>query len=405
LPAIKLGGVLVRSTGDEFLYESRIAGVLPSFDEALREYSDLQASKIMHIYAERWEISTNECKTCNGTGRLATMANGEERICHDCGGQAVIGSSPYSKLLLSLGNMATVGQPLPIPPAGYVEKDVEIVKIQSEGVAAHIRDGLSAINMEYLFDIPLAQSGIAKQVDRDETNNFVHAVAEDIVSIMDWLYKTIANYRYGIQYSSEDINNMLPSIPVPEHFDIFSTQYLEDDIKNAKEHKLNPIIVSAMEVDYAAKKFYADPEVKGRLRLILELDPLPNVSEEDKTLRLTNEGISKIDYIISSNIQRFIQRALIENEGFAQMPYEEQRLILEEYAQEIIDGNDTGSQLKAEILNNQNLNNQNLDNQNLNNQNLNNETNANASQNTTTFDSSGSQGQQQNGNGVNQFGN
>jgi hypothetical protein len=354
LPAYKLGGVLISQVEDDFLYQSRLDGILPEFDEALREYSDLQASKVMHIYLERYEVTGNECPTCNGLGTLPGLTpDSIGPVCGTCKGQKYLGAGPYEKLLIPIGGLqAASGQSIPMPPIGYVQKEVDIVRIQQEGVDAHIREGLGAINMEHLADVPLAQSGIAKEVDRDETNNFAHSVGEDLVRVMDWLYRCIAKYRYGVQYpSDDDIQAMLPNIPVPEHFDIFSTKYLEEELKNAKDNKLNPIIVSAMELSYASKKFSSDPEVRDRLTLILELDPMPNVSEDEKQARLTNKGVRMIDYVISSNIQYFVQRAIIEDENFPMLDYEIQRKKMEEYAQEVIDENDTAAQLKSEVLN------------------------------------------------------
>ena len=130
---------------------------------------------------------------------------------------------------------------------------------------------------------------------------------------------------------------MLPNIPVPEHFDIFSTRFIEEDTKNAKENKLNPVIINAMELNYAAKKFNSDPEVRDRLMLIFELDPFPNISEDDKQAMLQSDGISKVDYVISCNIHEFVKRAILEDETFPVKEYKEQRAKLKGYAQEVVE--------------------------------------------------------------------
>ena len=70
LPAFKLGGELIDQLNGYFLFESRIAGAVPDMDEAVREYSDLQAAKVLHIYPERWEFTHNECTQWKGTGHI-----------------------------------------------------------------------------------------------------------------------------------------------------------------------------------------------------------------------------------------------------------------------------------------------------------------------------------------------
>lgn len=351
MPAKKIGAVMTKAIDTDFLYESRVAGVVPSLDEAIREYSDLQAGIVMHLYPERWEYASVDCPDCKGTGLVpnekGSLGAKQSVECGKCGGTGSK-ASPYSKIIVKRDAL-DAGAQIPIPPAGFIEKDVAILKLQDERVQNHILNALSAINMEFLAETPLAESGIAKEVDRDETNNFVHSVGEDIVRVMDWCYWTVAKYRYHVQHSDEEIEEMLPSIYVPEHFDIFSTKFIEEELKNSKDNKLNPVIISAMELGYASKKFSTEPEIRDRLLLILSLDPFSNVSEDDKMGRLTNNAISQIDYVISSNIEQFVDKAIKEDEKFPLKSFDEQRKKLEEYAQKIIDSNSAAKEVKVAL--------------------------------------------------------
>jgi hypothetical protein len=342
MPAFKLGGIITKSHGHNFLYESRISGILPSLNEAIAEYTDLQAAKRLHIYPERWEFSQNQCTTCKGAGTIRnssyTAGSGFDPIvrCNDCGGLGVnINSGPYSKVIVKPTDAGMAA--IPTPPAGFIEKDVEIVKIMDESWRKHIYDGLASINFQFLDKSPLNQSGLAKEVDKEELNNTVHLIAEDIVAVMDKFYKSTAHYRYKDLYSSEEIDTMLPSIPVPDHFDLLSSQFMQEEVAKAKTSKLHPTIVSAMEIEYTGKRFINEPEVKDRLELILRLDPLPNITEEEKMTRLSNKGITQLNYIISSNIQSFVQRAIDEIPDFASKSLPEQIKVMEKYAQAQID--------------------------------------------------------------------
>lgn len=341
LPAFKLKGILIEQVGNSFLYESRISGIIPELDEAITEYSDLQAAKVLHIYPERWEITQHECTKCKGTGlRQNPLYTGpgcgcEANItCDSCDGRAYKVTGPYSKILIKPAGMGE--QNIPTPPAGYVEKDVEIVKLMEESVDAHIRNALSAINFEFLDKSPLAQSGVAKAFDSDEMSNTAHSIGEDIVAAMDNIYWLIALWRYKALYSVDEIMEMVPTIAVPEKFDILSAAHTQEEVKSAKESKTNPVIISALEIDYATRRFNADPEVRDRVQLILRLDPLPNVSEDDKMTRLSNKGITLETYVISSNIQEFVQRAIDEDERFVEADLESQKEKMVEYAQEVI---------------------------------------------------------------------
>jgi hypothetical protein len=354
LPCFKLGGVICESQSSNYMYESRIAGILPELDEALREYSDLQAAKVLHVYPERWEYTSQECTTCKGTGRrnnpawqVGCDASIQAQIdCNTCSGRGYIASGPYAKMLIKPADMGK--QQLPTPPAGYVTKDIEIVKLMDDSVRQHIYDGLAAINFQQIASVPMNESGIAKAVDKDEQNNTVHSIAEDLVKIMDSIYHLNADYRYMGLYSFEDIVGMLPAIAVPEKFDLFSIANLQEDIGKAKTNKVNPVISNAMEVDYAGKFFSSDPSVKDMVSLTIKLDPLPGLTEDDKMSRLSNKGILPEAYIISSNINEFVQRALDEDKEFALKPLKEQKVIMIKYAAEVIEKLDTSKKIAGD---------------------------------------------------------
>lgn len=355
LPVYKIGAVIAEATAERMLYESRISGIIPEFDEAIREYSDLQASKVLHMFPERWEYTQHECASCKGTGKRTNPAwhQGcdastpcdlpcDNKACRN--GYVVAG--PYSKIMVRPTNTIEGQGAIPTPPAGFVEKDVEIIKVQVESVNEHITNGLASINFEFITTTPLSQSGVAKEVDKDELNNTVHSIAEDIVRCMDWQYYMIAKYRYGLIYQDE-IYEMVPKIAVPEKYDILSSIHLEDSFKKLKDSKANPVILNKTESELANKMFNNDPSVRDMVTLVLSLDPLSNITEDEKMTRLSNRGITELTYIISSNIQTFVQRALEDNKGFADMEPKQQKEIIAKYAQEQLDAQN--AELKVEM--------------------------------------------------------
>src|SRR5690606_3091586 len=113
LPAFPLKGVLIDQADNRYLYESRIAGMIPELNEAIRENSDLQAAKVLHIYPERWEYTQNDCTTCKGTGQrpnprwhegcdtsIPLQIPCDNKGCHN----GYIVSGPYSKIMIRPNN-------------------------------------------------------------------------------------------------------------------------------------------------------------------------------------------------------------------------------------------------------------------------------------------------------------
>ena len=335
MPAFKLGG-LIKETDQEFLYESRINGIVPSLNTAVSLYSDKQAEIVQHVHSLMWQYQTQPCKKCNGTTQIKPNSEAAPIMCPDCKGMGTVPTSPYESLVLN-ANTTSVGQnPVPNPMAGYIQKNdvAQMLKAMSDEIKQEIYDAYSAVNMEHLSDIPLAQSGVAKAQDGDSLNNFVYAVASDIVNILNKGYYFIAKLRYGYQITDDKtIVSMLPRINVPQKFDLLSSNYLVTEISSLREAKVDPFIIMALERDLVAKKFKDNNDVQQLIKASFALNPLPGITEEEKTVRLQNGGVDVIDYIISCNLIPFIRKAAQENANFYELEPMKQYDLLVKYAE------------------------------------------------------------------------
>lgn len=346
LPAFRVKGLIHKSYDSTFVYKSRLDDMMPRLDEVLREYSDLQAEVVQHIFSEKWETVSDDCPVCKGKGDIRTAGvKGETVKCYACEGSGAKARGPYSTLQIRVPMAGE--KPIGTPPAGYIQKDVTIVKIQDERIDKHEFKALSSINMEYLAQTPLNESGKAKEVDKDALNNFVNAVAEDIVWTMDEVYYYSNEMRYNVIVpNAAQRKGLLPYIPVPEKFDLLSSTYLEDQISKQKENKGNPIIINAMEEEYVNKKFAADDDIRKRVLLSIRLDPLAGVGEDDRASRMSQNGITKETYVLSCNIREFIDQAIDEKgESFFTMKPKEQKDLLKSYARQQIEENQTSAQI------------------------------------------------------------
>ena len=330
IPVRHLYGMIIENYKDRALYESRISGIVPKMNEALREYSDLQAEIVQHIHSTMWSMQPQQCGRCKGLGEIP-KENSAPIKCPSCSGKGLLPLNPFEHLVLPAPR---AGEPaIPTPPIGYVQKQTDIAKLQEERIRQHIYDALSAINMEYLADTPLSQSGVAKQVDREELYSFVHSIAEDIVRIMDEIIYDICAWRYsGV---TSDIRALLPYIPVPERFDMLSGKVLVDELTSMVNAKVDPAIINAAQIELAGKKFN-DSEVKDLVVLKLKLDPFAGVPEENISLQRTFNAVRQNDLVIHSNINQFVTRALEEVNDFANLSYNEQMNWMNRYAEELM---------------------------------------------------------------------
>lgn len=349
LPLWFLGGEY--SDKYDGLFESYFSGALPFWNEVIMDHSDLRGSIRMHMFPQKWEVA-DECEyvednkyPCNG-GYIFNQDKGRKYKCPQCDGagrKSVKG--PYETYWVNrdrFTNPDGTGAVIQAP-FGYVEPGTEGTKLLKEERDAGLMKGLSALNMDVLENIGTNQSGISKDIDRrTELQEFLQKIADQffcvhLPNIFDWF----AWYMFQVEYgnSEERIRKIQPEISKPTQFDVYSTAELTEQLKGAKEAKINPSYLAVKQSEVQNKEFQTNPELLKTLNLELDLDPLAEVSREDLSMMLMNGTVTKHSAIIHDNIRMFVKRALEENQNFRDKKYSEQMEILKGYADEIIEEN------------------------------------------------------------------
>jgi len=330
IPIRWMYGQNVEMNAYTMLNESRISSVVPMLNEALREYSDLQAEIVMHIHSTMWSMQPQQCKTCRGIGSIP-RENSAPVQCPGCSGIGLAPLNPFEHLVLA---PPRPGEPsIPTPPMGYVQKDTEIARLQQERIQQHIYAALSAINMEFLAEVPLSQSGTAKQVDREELNSFVHSIAEDVVRIIDGVSFDCCAWRYSGM--TDDIRALVPYIPVPDQFDMVNGSTLINELQQLTTAQAAPAIINAAQIELINKKFN-DEGSKQSTILQLQLDPFSGSTVDELASAKTFDAITQEAFVVHNNITHFVRRALEENPDFGQLGYTDKMAILNGYATEQI---------------------------------------------------------------------
>jgi hypothetical protein len=220
----------------------------------------------------------------------------------------------------------------PTPPAGYVQKQTEIAKLQADRIEGYRYKALAAVNMQFLDVAPTAQSGVAKSYDRDETNNTFYGVATDIARIYEGIADLCARWRYTDM--GADIEAMLPKVLIPNTFDVVGSGYLVEEMKIAKDSGINDAVLAQIEKELIRKRFADQPMLQKQLFDAYDLDPMSGMTEDEKALRVSNRGASKQDYIISSYITDFVRRAYETEANFGERSSEEKLAVLRRFADE-----------------------------------------------------------------------
>jgi len=334
LPVVVNGGLIDKFVNNILLYQSFLNPMLPRLDESAREYSDMQAEVLLHIHSVLAVVQGENCAQCKGTGKV--LKNGKPVVCGDCKGRGALKQDPYDQIVVRVRDADK--QQIPFPPAQYITKSTDIVKIQNERIDAHIFKSLSSINMEFLAETPLNQSGKAKEVDKEELNNFVFSVAFHLVkNIMNPIYRIISDFRYAeLVKDQAKRNELLPLIQVPEHFDLLTENALIEQIGKAQEAKVDATIIQEMQIDYVNKKFRDSPKVRDQLIVSLAMNPFPTSSSEEIIEMEMNRDITKEDAVTSIYATYFVEKAVEADDTFLSKTFEEQLEIIRKMTDEKI---------------------------------------------------------------------
>lgn len=334
LPALKLGGLLLEVNETNPLYESFISPMLPELDAAAQDMSDFQAEKVQHVFSTMWYYAGQECTSCHGTGKV--VQQGKQVVCPNCEGQGVLTKSPYKDMMIKQPDGLTGEKQAPTPPAGYITKPTEMVQLMEKIIENDIYNALSAINMEFLAKTPLNESGKAKEVDRDELNNFVYGIAYHLCeNIISRVYFIINEWRY-IRYieNKEERAMMLPNVNIPERFDLLTENIVADEYAKAISGNMSDEVIETYEMELVGKRFNNHPDILERVKLKRLLDPLSGKTNEEKISMMQAGMVTQRDVVLSIYTDAFINRAMQEQPGFMELAFDKQKAIIEKYSDE-----------------------------------------------------------------------
>lgn len=347
LPVINLGGKISEMKDGQILYKSIIEPCLGYWREALRRYSDHQINMVNHVHPESWQVATDTCKTCRGTGRETIKANSDnitigqnsigQRECSTCGGSGYnFNSTPGGRLRIKPIKTDIGGGGVQMPsgdPIGYVNKPIDGTEFIYSDYVKSTDKALDALNLSFLNDTPLNQSGTAKDFDRQEINTLFYEVAAHFIvnniapvyiHCIDWLY---------INETKEARNKLYPSFNIPQKYDVLSSDVLRERATTLKKEGFSPFLVARAQEEYY-KKEYGTDSIEYKIFIeSLELDPLFGVPEEARETRYMNNGCTQEDFIISTKLHSYIRSAVDAEKDFFNRSLKEKKTVLSMFAQ------------------------------------------------------------------------
>lgn len=309
---------------NDVIYDSILQSIAIYFRDAIIQYSDKQAGVKEHLFPLFWTAVSDDCTRCKGSGMCEyqdEQYNIRSATCSDCGGTGKIAKGMFSQLII---NESLFSEKTPIPPAGYIQKDFASIEFLNRDYKENIYAGLSSVNMEHLFDVPLSQSGIAKEIDRKEFYSFLNRVLNWCVYIINNIYEH-AMYFYAVKNNIEDYYDITPYLIATK------TLNIDDDNDNDTLAAQNSILKKQKINDYIENNI-VDEDKRKIAKIINELDTHSELTTQEKLSLYEKNIIDENEIYILMNIERIVKELYYLDEKFSDMSYIEKNEKLYEYA-------------------------------------------------------------------------
>ena len=340
-PVFKVGNIICEEEDGHLIYDSVLEPCLPAWNEVLFRTDDLNVMYAVHALPQKWALKLSPCKTCNGTGNRINNKN-ESVGCGDCKGSGRASTTPFGLMEINLDRVSAINPtPLvpPVPPAGYIERPIDSVRLFQEDIIYKEFQGFKAIGLEILGQIPSEQSGIAKQYDRKELNTFCYSVCVHLAKVYKLTCYHIMFQRYNNLFnlalmSDDKVQNALPDITIPTEFDVLTASMISDMLSVARRDNYNPIIIQGIEMDYTEKLYGENSTQLVFMKILTMLDPLPFRTPDEKALLAETNGCTKEDYVLSVNLPAFVSILSQQDPTWFQKDINAQRMDVEMMARE-----------------------------------------------------------------------
>jgi hypothetical protein len=353
IPAWLLRGKSRQNDNGSIVYESFFSPALAHWNLAVIHESDLLGAYINHMHPLRYELS-EECNykftwedgvpyPCRGgTIKYGPKDKSYSIDCPSCLGSGYKApKSPYGVYQFDKKKLSEGDNIGGLQPAGFITVPVEATKLLEERTREMNKKALWAINMDVEDEVGENQSGVAKVIDRSGQQDTIFNIGSVIFDIhLPNQYYFINKYMFETEAKStrKEENKNLPEINKPTIIDILTVSDLINNFHVAKTAGVDKNVLRLKQIEIINRDPSLVPEQKAYMVALVDLDPLFGYPQNEIDLGVNKGVIRKIDWTIHENLKPFLDRALEEDQDFLNRNRSEKVQKLEEYANELIEG-------------------------------------------------------------------
>jgi hypothetical protein len=302
IPAIILGGDLT----DEDFFDSYFSAFVPFANEAIRQYSDWTAVMTTSAFPYREEIAeTCSAKGCRD-GIVYNSESDEHERCGVCRGTGrVISRSPYGVYFREKSNPALGENIAPNESMlKFISPPVDIIAYSGEAWQTLLKKAEESLHLNVIDE---AQSGTAKQIDREDSFSQLTKISNNIFD--EIIYKSLL----FIERFRNVTEPKEPIIVKPISFSMKTEEDLIEEITKLTDKNAPVAFLVESTKDLAKKRFSGNKAVTRMVEVLVSFDPLFNLNTKDKQLLLASGTIKKEDVIKSLYAYKSLTNLVADN--------------------------------------------------------------------------------------------
>lgn len=255
----KLGGNISYNQHGEIYYDSFFGSYVPFGDEAICAFSDNQGVRVRYNFPFV-SIKGNKCVACGGTTKVTLKEGamkGKQVTCGTCGGGGMtLPFNPHGHYVkeppASQDNEAFATS----PAVEFYSPDVAILEQSYTTWEKLLAEAKETVNLVFTKE---AQSGVAKEIDRETKYETLMKISNNFFELMQWSLDIIEAYRVPNVANRKD-----SQVRKPKTFAVKTENELSAELNEmiAKESPQSLIATTAKRL---SEKIYSDDDEAQRI--------------------------------------------------------------------------------------------------------------------------------------------
>jgi len=292
VPAVVLGGRAVskRKNGHNFsYYKSDISSSVPYLNDA--STSDNQYKSVVNANAFPIKIVKGiNCEPCHGHGYIAEVTeenpDGKRVACGTCKGTGKIHIGPLSGIYFRTPDGLDENQK-PETPIEFVSPSVDVIQHLSEYRKSALDESKEVLNVDKA--VKYAQSGIAKQIDKQPLYIKVKEVSDDVYMKL----QTVLRFAQGLLFMTDSDLTVIP----PSSFDLKTEADLYEEFQAAITGGAPDFVRKETFIQWIKSRFSTDLTGQKIGEIIVMYAPLTLSTVAEQKERYLMQTVTQIDLI------------------------------------------------------------------------------------------------------------